>query len=185
MDQTLIVFIVAIFSSIVSPLVLVSATAFIHRKERAEDFKRQDAVAAKAAAVAVKAETAAELLSAAQQVTITNTEDVRVAAASSAADTKTQLKQIHTLVNSDKTAAMQALLDQTQLTLVGLREIVALVKKGRGKPTAATLSAIETAEEHIAQLTAELVDREHQAVAVEAEKQKAATSAPKDGQLCT
>jgi hypothetical protein len=145
-------------------------------RERAEDIARQDQVAR-------KADETASLLQASQRLTIEKADEVAavaaqvarsVAAATKAdvSETHAQLKQIHTLVNSDMTAARQGELNQARLTLVMLRRIVALTEAAGRDITSAELSEIERTEQRIAELEAIIADRMTQFRLAEAEIQK-------------
>jgi hypothetical protein len=103
---------VALVVSLVSPAVLVLLTNRGKRQDRVLDWARQDAVAEQAAK-------AAALLLAANE---------RVASQTAVADAATQgqLAQIHTLVNSNLTAAMDAELAATVAQLVLLRREASL-----------------------------------------------------------
>jgi hypothetical protein len=105
-------------------------------EEKREDWKRQDEVARKAAG-------AAELLLA---------ENKKVAA--TAVETQHQLKEIHTLVNSNMTAAMQA-------QLVALKGQLALMERlaNVAKPTVDETAAIAAVVSQIQELEAALKDR--------------------------
>jgi hypothetical protein len=127
--------------AVVGPLLLAWLTNRQRRSDKREDWARQDAVAEKAAE-------AAKLLLAANE---------RVA--KTAAETNGKLDVIHTLVNSNMTAAMQAELDATSRELVSLREITALKQAAGLEPTPAALAAVQATEAKIAELTAALRDR--------------------------
>jgi hypothetical protein len=73
----------------------------------------------------------------------------------SANDTKVQLRKIHTLVNSDMTASRQETLDQTRVTLMVLRRLVA----SSGDPNIDDIAAIDSAERRIKELEGILADR--------------------------
>ncbi len=143
------------------------------RRERAEDFARQDRVAELAAETARK-------LQEAQQLTIAKTDEVAAVAASAAklietanradvAETHFQLSQIHTLVNSEMTAARQEALDQTRLTLMLMRKIADAARSAGQEVTVDELAAIERTEGRIIELEAVLSDRMTKMRTVEAE----------------
>ena len=90
-----------------------------------------------------------------------------------------QARRIHTLVNSDMTAARQSELDQTRATLVISRRIVALARAGGDKPLTEDTDAIGRLESRVTELEQILADRLHQARIVEAE---AARSGPLPGE---
>lgn len=111
------------------------------RESKAQDYARQDAVAAKAAE-------AAELLLAANE---------RVARQTLEASAK--LDQIHELVNSNLSAQMMeahaALLQQAVL----MREVVALHKASGRNASSSAMEAIHIIESRAAELGAQLNDR--------------------------
>ncbi len=146
------------------------------QKERAIDFARQDVVSAKvdeaaqeAANVARKADQTAALLFDAQKVTIAKTDEVAEAARQSNIQVTDQLRTIHTLVNSDMTAARQGELDQVRLNLVTLRKIVALMAASGKEASDEDEVAIEAAVARIKELEGILADRAAQARVIEAE----------------
>jgi uncharacterized membrane protein affecting hemolysin expression len=132
------VVLVALIVSLISPTVLAWINGRQRRADKQEDWARQDAVAAQAA------EAASLLLAENKKV------------AESAQTTHDQLTQIHTLVNSNMTASMQADHDSTVLLLAALRANVAL--RG-GEANEDTRVAIKTAEGRLAELEAQLTDR--------------------------
>lgn len=152
---------------------------------RAEDAAR--ILAARTEEAATQAAKAAALLLAAQRDTIDRTNEVARLAALNVATTDAQLKQIHTLVNSEMTAARQAELDQTRITLIMLRKVVAMDKANGREPEPEDLEAIITTGARITELQAILADRlaafhdvEAQQVAVvEAAKKVAALEPPR------
>jgi methanogenic corrinoid protein MtbC1 len=93
------------------------------------------------------------------------------AAAAAAAVTNGKLDVIHTLVNSNMTAAMQAELDAIRRELAMMREVVALNLAAGREPTMETLAAIEATEAKITELSSHLAERE--AAARRAEQQQA------------
>jgi len=94
---------------------------------------------------------------------------VAAAAKIVATNTASQLRQIHTLVNSDMTAARQGELDQTRLSLILLRKIVAMGAIAGRSATVDELAAIEETEKRITELEGILADRLAQLKIVEAE----------------
>lgn len=135
------------------------AEARLRAEERAEDYARQDLVAerlsrrndevaAKAQQVAIQTQTAAQLL-------LQNNE--KVAAATKAANTK--LDVIHTLVNSNMTAALQGELDASKAQLVTLRELIALRVMLGQTPDDETSAALLTLESKVGALSSNLKDR--------------------------
>jgi hypothetical protein len=151
------------------PWIAIRANGRERRKDQAATWARDDEVAAQAAK-------AAELLLAAQQETIKRTNEVARHVAAATAKTDEKLDAIHTLVNSDMTAARQSELDQTRVTLVMLRKVVALDHAAGRAPSEQDVATIETTEARITELQAILMDRLAQQQAVEAETRAARLS---------
>lgn len=133
--------------------------AQIRAREKKEDWARQDlvaqrlqergdAAAARAQEVAVQTQQAAQLL-------LVNNE--AVAAQSRAANTK--LDVIHTLVNSNMTAALQDGLDSNRAQLVTLRELISLKVAQGEEPDEETKAMLHALEEKVGKLAANLRDR--------------------------
>ena len=143
--------IAAVTSGTISPLLLSMLTNRQRRRDKLEDWARQDAVAAQAAA-------AAELLLAANE---------RVASGTKVTNDK--LDVIHTLVNSSMTAAVQAEHDATVRELAMMREVVALHRAAGREVSGESLAAIAATESKIAELKTTLADRLAQSKIVEAQ----------------
>ena len=154
-SETLAVIIVALIGTVVGPTVAILVGAHISAAKEERDYKRQDEVADRVAAAAVQAESAAKLL-------VASNAEVAVAAVAAAAITNGKLDTIHTLVNSNMTAAMQGEHDSTVRELAALQEIAAMRTEGGTKPSPATTIAIEMAEAKINELRAQLADRAKQ-----------------------
>lgn len=156
----LITILVAIFASVTAPLILAYRTERMHREDRQADYARQDEVAVRAA------EASEALLH----------EQRQIASGTKAANGKLdqldkQARRIHTLVNSDMTAARQSELDQTRAVAVVLRRVIEIARAAPGQmPLPGDLEALERAEERIAELQAILADRLEQARRAEAEE---------------
>ncbi len=133
MDQVWIALIVGVVS-MASPLLLAMVTNINANKNKRIDWAREDAVAARAAKVAI---------------TLQDSND----------KTNTKLDVIHTLVNSNMTAAMQAEHDATVRELAMMREVAALHQNAGQRPSVDTLAAIKSTEDKIAELQAALKDR--------------------------
>jgi hypothetical protein len=118
--------IVALIVSVIAPTLLAYLTGRQRRAEKREDWARQDKVAERVERVA------------------------KVAAAAQSANTAT-LHQIHTLVNSDMTAARTAELTTTRLLILSLK------RQSPDDPTVA--DAITTAEARATELEQILADR--------------------------
>jgi hypothetical protein len=189
-----------IFASITAPVILMLFTSRQHRQDRAADWAREDAkelarkqaaedVAAKAAKAAsdlVKSQAAiaraaeATRLQAAEAARLLVRNNDRAAAAAEATNSKLdqldlQTKRIHTLVNSDMTAARQSELDQTRAMTVVLRRVISLAQNTPGaEPDERDVQALEAASLRIADLEAILADRMQQMRIVEAQAAVAA-----------
>lgn len=128
--------------------------------EKAEDYARQDLVAARVAAAAKQAADAAALLLKAQKDTIARTEEVaRLAAETDKRITNKldqtieQGKKIHILVNSDMTAARTAERDSAVLLLIALKRL------SGSEANEAELEEINKVEKRIEELNQILADR--------------------------
>ncbi len=152
----------SLVGTVVSPMVLMYLTSRERRLEKLEDYRRQDEVAAKVDRVAAQAAIA-------QKASIVRTDEVVRVAAATAAEQNQQLKQIHMLVNSDMTAARQAELDQTKITLVMLKKIVAMDVRDSRIPSPEDLAAIRATEARIDELQTILADRLVKANMIEAD----------------
>ncbi len=146
-------------TTVVTPVITAIVVNRSRLAEKAEDYTRQDAVAARAEAVSRALENgqikAATLL----------VENNKVVAAA-AAETQGQLKVIHTLVNSSLTAAMQSSLDDKRVTLVLMREIIDIKQRQGTSPTMDALAALEAVRGKIGELEAKLDDRKKAADAI-------------------
>ena len=153
---------VALMATVISPAILaIISNHLTSRQRRAEkklDWAREDAVAE-------QAEKAAKLLL-----------QSNVAVAKSAADNAEKvlfgLERIHTLVNSDMTAARSEQRDQARLTLAGLRTIIRLDEDAGREPSQDDLDAIDAAEKTIKKLDTILADRLAQQRKVEVQQQQ-------------
>jgi hypothetical protein len=149
------------------------ASAELKRIEKEEDYARQDLVAKRVADaakeikdVANKAADAAALLVQAQKDTIARTDEVARLASESDTRIAEQLhiviegnQKIHTLVNSDMTAARTSERDAVKVTLIALRKVQAMSEKLGLPVTQDELEAIATAEGRIMDLDQILADR--------------------------
>lgn len=133
--------VIAVFSSVTAPLLIMQSTARTRRRERLEDYAHQDRLAAEAAE-------AAEAAVAATRVSNGKLDQLSAQAA-----------QIHSLVNSDMTAARQAELDQTRSLLTVLRRVVSITADKGQPPDPADVQAIENAIRRVTELERVLSDR--------------------------
>lgn len=156
------VIVVALISAIVGPSVLAFFTGRQRANEKKLDWARQDEVAAQAAKAATALvegqKEAAELLVVANE---------RVAEA--AESTSAKLDVIHTLVNSNMTAAMQAELDATVREVAMMKEVIRLNQVAGSKPSADARATLKATEEKISELKATLSDRLKQTKVAEAQ----------------
>ena len=136
---------IALLATVISPAIMATiSNVLMSRQRRFEkklDWEREDKVAGIAA-------NAARLL-------VANNELV----AKTSAVTNGKLDQIHTLVNSNMTAAMKAELEATIEKLKLMRQIVARDKADNIKVLPEALAAIRSVESKIGELTATLNDR--------------------------
>lgn len=139
-------------SATVSPLMLAFLTNRQRDAAQKKDWARQDQLIE-------RTETTAALLLAANE---------RVAQGTKVTNDK--LDVIHTLVNSNMTAAMQAEHDATVRELAMMREVIALHRADGREPNVESLAAIDSTEHRIAELKASLADRLTQAKAVEVQQ---------------
>ncbi len=178
----------AIFASVTAPLILAHRTEKMHREDQLEQYKREDrvAAAAKKAAedlvvsqrkIADQAAEAATLLLKSQQDSIARTNEVARLAAAAQVEAAAKLdqlglqtKRIHTLVNSEMTAARQAELDQTRAMIVVLKRVIALAESRGLRVASEDAEALESAQDRAAELEAILADRLVQVREVEAEQ---------------
>lgn len=132
-------------SSTFGPVVVASVTARIKsrenqqnqenaRNERAENYARQDLVAKRLQEATEKA-------------------------ASKVEETNNKLDIIHTLVNSNLTAAMQSEHDAMVRELAMIYEVIDLKKKAGHKPTVEALAAVKATETRLAELHGQIADR--------------------------
>ncbi len=84
-----------------------------------------------------------------------------------------QLTEIHTLVNSDMTAARQELLDQTEITLMMLRRVVEEARREGIEPDPDDVAAVVKTERRVKAMRGVLADRLAQQLVVEAQQRDA------------
>lgn len=125
---------VSIIVSITVPLILAAKIERVRRQDLVEDYKRQD-------------RTSERLISAGDLV------------AGTAKTVNDKLDVIHTLVNSNMTAAMQGELSAVTGQVALMREVIALRRVGGQKPDAGALAALAAAEAKAGELTSRLEDR--------------------------
>ena len=134
-----------VIAAVVGPLLL-SGLNNRHRKdERAQDWKRQDEVAAR--------------LAAAQQATTARTEEVAAAVAESSAATDGKLDQIHTLVNSQLSTALRNELAALVALAALMADVIEIKRAGGLEPTEEALAALELTKARAAELELVLEER--------------------------
>lgn len=144
--------------AVLSPSLLAVLTAWIQRKAKREDWRRQDEVAARVvgaavrtAKVAAKAETAAALLVESNAKVARAAEVASAETARRLADIAAQVVDVHTLVNSNLTASKQAELTARRALLANLLE-----REVRSPEDSEAIGAEEAA---IAELATQVRDR--------------------------
>ncbi len=140
MTETVWISLIAASSGIIGPGILAVMAYIFARNSRAQDYARQDEVAAQAA-------TAARLLLEAQERMAGKAREVATVLAVTNAATGQKLDVIHTLVNSNYTEIMQTLLDALQAQL-------ALMKGADAQP-----ADVGVVEKRISDLKGSLQDR--------------------------
>ena len=154
---------VALIASIVGPVVLSVILAFFNGRAKREDWRRQDQLEAIKAErekeVAAQASEAARLLLEAQKASEERLKEVAHLAKISNAKTEGSLKEIHTLVNSDMTAARQSELTQTQALLILMKSNKARDEAAGLKTSTSDQAAIDAQEIRVLELQRILDDR--------------------------
>jgi len=154
--EAIYVALIALFGTMCSPLVLAYFVARRRHADKLEDYARQDLVAAQAAA-------AARLLLEANE---------RVAAQGDVTNGK--LEAIHTLVNSQMTAALQAELAATVREAAMIREVSAMRAINGLPPRGEARIALASCDLRVAELQDIIADRLRRTEI--AEQQMAATT---------
>jgi hypothetical protein len=155
---------------VAGPLLLAYLTGRQRSRDKREDWARQDAVAAKAQAVADQAKEAAELLRTRQdevaaqaaeaaRLLLAANERVAIQSGEAAAVVNGKLAQIHELVNSNLTAQMEEAHGALTQQLVLMREVVSLNQAAGREPSPDAIEAITVIEAKVAELHAKLTDR--------------------------
>lgn len=144
--------ITSMLAAICGPLLLATLSNKHRRRERLEDYERQDAVAAQAAE-------AARLLLEAQSESIARTDEVARVARETAAATDSKLDVIHTLVNSQLTTALQNEMRELVHSRAMMLELIELKKANGLQPTHDTLDELGLAKARIAELQTVIEER--------------------------
>jgi uncharacterized membrane-anchored protein YhcB (DUF1043 family) len=124
-----------------------------------ESSKRTDEVAKLVKVAANTAEGAAELLSKSNADAITRTDQVAKLAAEASSRIENQLTAIHTLVNSDMTAARTNERDAIIKTVEAQKNSISINKKHGIKPSTEDMEIIAKNEARVVELTQILADR--------------------------
>jgi hypothetical protein len=192
--QLIAVLAIAVLAPIIVAIYMANRVDKRHREDRAADWQREDEKEAKrlkaAEEVAARAETAASDLAASQKKIADQAAvaaELLVASNERAAanaeltlgkldQIDKQAKRIHTLVNSDMTAARQEQLDQIRITVTVLKRVIDLAAKNGIKPDKQDVESLARAESRVAELESILADRAHQMQLVEAERERLSKS---------
>lgn len=160
---------IAVITALVAPSLLAVFQQYFRRQEKQQDWDRQDKVAEQAAQ-------AAQLLLERQTISARKVDEAasllkenNKAVAVTAAETQGQLRQIHTLVNSNMTAAMQSEMDQREIALALMNEVIDLKKSSGIQPSTETKATLEQMAASIDELNAKLSDRLNQQTIATAE----------------
>lgn len=137
MEAVYVALIVAV-PAVISPALLAVITGRQRRREKLEDYARQDAVATR-------------LLDANRRVA--------AMAAEASEATQGQLRQIHTLVNANLTKAQQQELDATVAMAVSMQEVIDLKRTLGVEPSLEALEALATARARVTELSRDVAHR--------------------------
>lgn len=167
----------AAITSTIAPILLGYFTYRQRRQEKRDEYERTDAVAEKAEEVAQQAAEAARLLIESNKEVADIAREVALVTAEATAKTDQKLevldqgqKEIHTLVNSSMTAAMQGELLATSGQYAMMVEVIDLKKTQGHQPTVEALAALETTRARVADLTTQLEDRRLAQIKADEEK---------------
>lgn len=172
LSDTVIVAIVVAFSSVIAPVWLAHATGKQRRKEKAEDYAREDAVAARL--LKAQSETA-DAIVVANEATTRATREVGKAAAERTQVINGKLDVIHTLVNSQMTAALQAEFDAINLHLIALKEISSLKEEAGRTPSKEASALIKATQIKLDELREVLATRREQDAVAQAQIEQSKT----------
>jgi hypothetical protein len=153
----------ALFATTAVPLILAYKTDRSRHRDKLEDYARQDAVAAQAAA-------AAALLAKAQQATTARTDEVARIAAETASSTDRKLDEIHVLVNQKLTDVTANALAASRALLPFLQQAVELQVNAGQQPSRESVQQLADTQNAIVNLEANLQIRAENQAAVEAKE---------------
>lgn len=154
MSDVILVALIVGVTGVITPALLAFLAGRQRREDKREDWARQDAVADQVADAARKAEEVAAQAAGAADLLLAANERV----AHTAAVTNEKLDVIHTLVNSNMTAAMQAELTAVEAQRAVLLEVITL-KEDSGVSTVDPRATVDVLESRISELRAVLADR--------------------------
>jgi hypothetical protein len=178
MNGVWVALIVAAFGTVIGPLLIAHLNNRQRVAEKQQDWARQDLVAAKVDKAAEQAAEAAELLRQRQEMVAAQAAEAarlllaaneRVAA--SAAETNGKLDVIHTLVNSNLTAAQQRELAAMMTMLTTMKEVVGLKERLKVTPSPASLEHIRNTQAQVDALSRDLDHKEHQTKVADAKEE--------------
>lgn len=149
--------IVGVFGSVVGPALLAYLNGRQRRAEKREDYARQDQVADRVTEAADRTKAVAEQAAEAARLLVASNAVAAKTAAHTAAITNGKLDQIHTLVNSTLTEAIEAQLEATLEQLAMMRRALA------GETVPPSLESMAALEAKIADTRASLTERIAQA----------------------
>ena len=156
----------AMVTAIFAPWLMASQLNRNARKVKEEDYKRQDEVAARVEQIAgrtnAKQDESARLAQEAARLLLIHNikaDEAAERAEASAAVRDAKLDQIHTLVNSNLTAALKDQLDARKAMLALLLETVGTKKEIGAEPSADMMALIDDAQKKVAELEAVMLDR--------------------------
>lgn len=132
-------------SSTFGPVIVATVTARIKRNEKKEDQEH--------------ARTERNENYARQDLVAKRLQEATERAASKAQETNNKLDVIHTLVNSNLTAAMQSEHDAIVRELAMIYEVIDLKKKAGHKPTVEALAAVKSTETRLSELHEQIAER--------------------------
>lgn len=164
----------AAITSTIAPILLGYFTYRQRRQEKRDEYERTDAVAAKAEEVAQQAAEAARLLIESNKEVATIARQAAAKTSAASAKTDGKLDEIHTLVNSNMTAAMQGELLATERELAMMAEVIDLKRAQGQQPTVEVLAALEVTKARVVELLTTLAERR----AAQAKADAAAAAGP-------
>lgn len=172
----IVIALLVLFGVVAGPLFLSELNSRQRRREKVEDYARQDKVASQAAEAARLLEerqnvTAARAAEVARKLLESN-ERVATESAAASAITNGKLAQIHELVNSNLTAQMQeghvSLVQQEIL----MREVIRLNREAGREPSTEAIAALAAVQVRINEIASQLQDRASATIIADAQISK-------------